>query len=98
MTQAEEKEEEGAFGPGPKCGRTDRGDDHQTVDAQPAMARIVDRFQHREVAAKSVGGDVEEQGQGFYAAQLSEPAQPQREARSERKMISERSPKGPACS
>lgn len=59
MTEREEEEEDGAFGEAADTRGTDRGDEHEEVDFEPAVSHGVDRGREGEEPTEEVGGEEE---------------------------------------
>ncbi len=62
VADAEQKQQESAFGPGPERRRTCGCDEHQGIDLEALLAEVLERFSHRKKAAEDVGD--QEEGEG----------------------------------
>jgi hypothetical protein len=58
MAEAEQEQQQRAFGPGAQRGGAGGSDQHQRVDLEPLHAEVVDRLAQREIAAQTIGQNV----------------------------------------
>ena len=63
MSQAEQEQQQGAFGPLTKRRSADGGHQHQRVDLEALCPKVVERLANRVVAAEEIGRDVQRRGQ-----------------------------------
>ena len=62
MAEAEEEEEQRAFGPGAERGSAGRGDEHQRVDLEALELQILDGLADSKPAAETISGNIECEG------------------------------------